>query len=53
MPEVRRADPDDAAELTQLRVVMFHRQGRDPSCVVTRSPCRLVSARQDGRHAYC
>ena len=30
MPEVRRADPDDAAELTRLRVVMFTDMGRDP-----------------------
>jgi GNAT superfamily N-acetyltransferase len=31
MPEVRRADPDDAAELTRLRIVMFTDMGRDPS----------------------
>jgi ribosomal protein S18 acetylase RimI-like enzyme len=31
MPEVRRADPDDAAELTRLRVVMFTDMGRDLS----------------------
>ena len=30
MPEVRRADPDDAAELTRLRVIMFTDMGRDP-----------------------
>src|SRR5262245_10938725 len=30
MPEVRRAGPDDAAELTRLRAVMFTDMGRDP-----------------------
>jgi ribosomal protein S18 acetylase RimI-like enzyme len=30
MPEVRRAGPDDAAELTRLRVLMFADMGRDP-----------------------
>ena len=30
MPEVRRADPDDAAELTRLRIVMLTDTGRDP-----------------------
>jgi ribosomal protein S18 acetylase RimI-like enzyme len=30
MPEVRRAAPDDAAELTRLRVLMFADMGRDP-----------------------
>ena len=29
MPEVRRAGPDDAAELTRLRIVMFADMGRD------------------------
>jgi GNAT superfamily N-acetyltransferase len=29
MPDVRRADPDDAAELTRLRIVMFTDMGRD------------------------
>src|SRR5512133_2229 len=31
MAEVRRARPDDAAELTRLRVVMFTDMGRDPA----------------------
>ena len=31
MPEVRRAGPDDAAELTRLRVIMFTDMGRDPA----------------------
>jgi ribosomal protein S18 acetylase RimI-like enzyme len=30
MHEVRRAGPDDAAELTRLRVLMFADMGRDP-----------------------
>jgi GNAT superfamily N-acetyltransferase len=30
MPEVRRAAPGDAAELTRLRVLMFADMGRDP-----------------------
>ena len=30
MPEVRRAAPDDATELTRLRRLMFADMGRDP-----------------------